>query len=466
MTNPIQSRLPLALLAATPVLLSGISLPDAQAQSASQKKIAAQKAARKAPVRLASSKATAARSVAAKPSTVTPNDRYLPMAQIKAWQRERATKNSVVAPALQPYWEGKALKVPAKDLLSNPMPDLGAKVRGADGKWRPVDQKLFAQAFPRPVAPASPSSFNRVSTVPRWVRYPLEFQLAGIGLGTKAVDKDNFNRIDRYGLFAIHGNPTAVVRAIQAPPSGTGINSGAIGTAPAPPGSGGAAISAGAVENRLSNLTLQQTPPDIATLFPGANQGGLPNWALAIAVQLDNNHVQWLYQRGTYSMGFVVDRLGFVDAIIVAGTSSPIAQTQLEDPVHTVQLGDDLRKVLFRYGYPDDIVPLAPDPPAIADSSTAQVGGSTARGAIAAAAQAATLAARVGAVEAARLGQEAGVNAARIGSNAAYRTYDLRYEQSYNVVFTIRNNRVVRIYIFGDPDFFNAQRRQLLRTRY
>jgi hypothetical protein len=56
----------------------------------------------------------------------------------------------------------------------------------------------FVALAPRPV-------------VPRWVRYPLEFQLCGIGLGTRAVDKDRFNRIDRYGLFAMHGNPTAVV---------------------------------------------------------------------------------------------------------------------------------------------------------------------------------------------------------------------------------------------------------------
>ena len=50
--------------------------------------------------------------------------------------------------------------------------------------------------------------------------------------------------------------------------------------------------------------------------------------------------------------------------------------------------------------------------------------------------------------------------------NAGFRTFELRYEQSYNVVFTIRDNRVVRIYIFGDPDFFNERRRQLLRIKY
>jgi hypothetical protein len=101
---------------------------------------------------------------------------------------------------------------------------------------------------------------------------------------------------------------------------------------------------------------VQQTPPLAGSeLFPTTQNGGLPDWASAITVQLDNNHVQWLYKRDTYAMGFVVDRLGFVDAIVVAGIESPIARTQLEDPVHTVRLGDDLRKVLFRYGYPDTI---------------------------------------------------------------------------------------------------------------
>ncbi len=61
--------------------------------------------------------------------------------------------------------------------------------------------------------------------------------------------------------------------------------------------------------------------------FPDTQQGGFPDWASAVTVRLDGNHVEWLYKRDTYSMGFVVDRLGFVDAIVVAGTASPIANT-------------------------------------------------------------------------------------------------------------------------------------------
>ena len=359
------------------------------------------------------------------------------------------------------------------------MPDLGGKVPDGKGGYKKVDPKAYdryAQNFPRPVAPAAPGSFAPATpTLPKWVRYPLEFQLAGIGLGTRAVDKDRFNRIDRYGLFALHGNPTAVVRAVEsaaagggdaaggAPGGAPGGSSGAGRGAPGPDGGGGAAAPTN------TNLTLSQQPPEITSLFPGASpQGGLPSWALAVTVQLDQNHVQWLYKRDNYSMGFVVDRLGFVDAIIVAGERSDISNTQLEDPVHTVKLGDDFRKVVFRYGYPDDIVPLAADPAATANATTGAPGGGAAGGGAGGAPGAAPGAAGGGrgAPGAAEGGDAGGAGAAADVNNAAFRTYDLRYEQSYNVVFTIRNNRVVRIYIFGDPDFFNAQRRNTLRRAY
>ena len=78
-------------------------------------------------------------------------------------------------------------------------------------------------AIPAPglgLAPYSVSAARTPApTIPRWVRYPLEFQLCGIGIGTRAVDKDRYNRIDRYGLFAMHGNPTAVV----VPTAGGGV---------------------------------------------------------------------------------------------------------------------------------------------------------------------------------------------------------------------------------------------------
>ena len=206
-------------------------------------------------------------------------------------------------------------------------------------------------------------------------------------------------------------------------------------------------------------MTLNQQPPGVAALFPQSSQfGGLPDWALAVTVDLKAGEVEWLYKRETYAMGFVVDRLGFCEAIIVAGIQSPIARTQQEDPIHTVKLGDDFRKVQFRYGYPDDVVPLGPDPVASANSVTGTPGGG-AGGAGAGGGGAAAGGAPGG-------GAAGGAGATTQVINGAFRTYDLRYDQTYNTVFTIRNNRVVRIYIFGDPDFFTDQRRNSLRTRY
>ncbi|HEX8464090.1 MAG TPA: hypothetical protein VF627_05670 [Abditibacterium sp.] len=470
---PFSSRLVAAsALVAVPFALWSLSALAAPTQN--------RPAASKAKTRLAALPASSRRAVKPAPSGV-PLPPYVSMATIKRLQKQA---NARPLPVLQPFWDGKSIQKPMRDLLSGPIYDVNLQVRPrktANQKAGSMNGKRLAQAFPRPVAPASPRQFRRrgaPTVVPRWVRYPLEFQLAGISLGTRAVDKDRFNRIDRYGLFALHGNPTAVVRAIV-PAAGAGGG----GEGGAPPGAGGApgggalggrggaagAIGgeggpgAAAAPTTGTNLTLQQTPPETASLFPQSERGGgLPGWALAITVQLDNNHVEWLYNRGTYSMGFVVDRLGFVDAIIVAGLQSDIATTQLEDPLHSVVLGSDLRKVLFRYGYPDDIVPLAADPAATANNTTGAPGGG---GGGAIGGEGGALGGRGGAIGGAEGGGgAAGADAA--GANGAFRTYDLRYEQSYNVVFTIRNNRVVRMYIFGDPDFFNATRRNQLRTRY
>ncbi len=468
MTKPLAFRpllatsLPLAACAAV-VALGAAHLHAAPAAKAP----AAKAPAAKAPAAKAPGVKTQANAKALPPADPT----HLPMDQIKALQRQRAQTRNVPGAALQPMMNEQPINVPMRDLLAGPTPDFGGKVPDGKGGFKKVDPKAYdryAQNFPRPVAPAAPGGFAPATpTLPKWVRYPLEFQLAGIGLGTRAVDKDRFNRIDRYGLFALHGNPTAVVRAVESATTGGGGEGGAPGgPAGAPGGPAGAPGADGGAAGgpTNTNLTLLQQPPEIAALFPGASpQGGLPSWALAVTVELDQNHVQWLYKRDSYAMGFVVDRLGFVDAIIVAGERSDISNTQLEDPVHTVKLGDDFRKVVFRYGYPDDIVPLAADPAATANATTGAPGGGAAGGGAGGAGGAAPGGAP--AAPGAPGGGDAG-GAAGTVDNAAYRTYDLRYEQSYNVVFTIRNNRVVRIYIFGDPDFFNQQRRNTLRRQY
>ena len=427
------------LAAGASVAITPLFAQAAGSESTSRKKITAKKS---------STKTTAAK----------PLPKYVSLATLKKLQAQRAQTEPL--PVLQPFIDGKSLKGKnMKDLATNPPyivvnakvgeVEAGATADADNGNVNDnaadndngemldasaqamregeatiaksgMDGQLIAQAFPAGGVRPAPIRRTPLRTVtPQWVRYPLEFQLAGIGLGTKAVEKDKFNRIDRYGLFAIHGNPTAVVV-----PTGTG------------------------------NITVTQQPPEVAGLFPDGGDGGLPDWAAAVTVALDNNHVEWLYRRETYAMGFVVDRLGFVDAIVVAGTYSPIAKTQLEDPIHTIQLGvDDFRKVMNRYGYPDSVETYQINTVAgtgITNETPAQTTGGAAEGGAA-----------TGAGGAAGGGQNSLSNA-----NGVFRTFELRYEQSYNIVFTVRNNRVVRIYIFGDPDFFNAQRRNSLRTRY
>ena len=122
--------------------------------------------------------------------------------------------------------------------------------------------------------------------VPHWVRYAFEFQLCGVALGSRAVDRDPQNKIDRYSLFFVHGNPTALV----APGVGT------LTQGQAPPGSG--------------VPILEQTP-------------NAP-WLQAVSIGIPAGHVMWLYRRDDFAMGYVVDPLGFVTAITVAGDSCPI----------------------------------------------------------------------------------------------------------------------------------------------
>jgi hypothetical protein len=313
--------------------------------------------------------------------------------------------------------------------------------------------------FPISIAPARIGSATR-NAPPRWVRYPLEFQLGGVSLGTLAVNKDRFNRIDRYGLFAMHGNPTAIVvpvrqAAVTGGPGGMGMGGPPPGMGGPPGGGGGGGQTAGTSDVMPGTLSVQQQPPEFSPRFADSQNGSVPAWANAALVDLDENHVLWLYNRGTYAMGFAVDRLGYVDAIVVAGTQSGIANTQLEDPEHTIRLGDDLRKVMFRYGYPDSF-----------NTYTVSTGGGAGGGAPGGGAPGGMGGPPGGMGGPPGGGAPGGGGAGGGGTNNINRVFELRYEQSYNVVFTVSYNRVVRMYIFGDPDYFNEARRNRLRTQY
>ena len=414
------------------------------------------------------SKTSSSRSGAVRKAAPKALPRFLSLQQIKTLREIRNARPKTMPDPLLPVLapqrlDGKGLP----KSLSN-LPLLGKKMdekkfqtlTRTSAQRRTVRRTRGNPSFPAPLPPAVIARAPRTTT-PRWVRYPLEFQLAGVGLGTLAVNKDRFNRIDRYGLFAMHGNPTAIVAPIRIPVveneggasggrggGGQATDSDVAGTADAP-----------------RTLTIGQQPPEYSPRFGLSQNGAVPAWANACIVDLDENHVEWLYNRGTYAMGFVVDRLGYVDGIVVAGTQSNIANTQLEDPEHTVRLGDDLRKVLFRYGYPDSFSSYLVT---IADGqvSAANQGGGAASGGAASGGAGRGGRGGGGASGGGGAGAGAAAGSADNVTNNVHRIFEVRYEQSYNIVFTIAYNRVIRMYIFGDPDYFNAARRQNLRTSY
>jgi len=51
-------------------------------------------------------------------------------------------------------------------------------------------------------------------------------------------------------------------------------------------------------------------------------------------------------------------------------------------------------------------------------------------------------------------------------TNELRRTFIFYYHDSYNVMFTLRDHKVVRINIFGDPDHFNPERKVYYRTNF
>ena len=104
--------------------------------------------------------------------------------------------------------------------------------------------------------------------------------------------------------------------------------------APGAPGAAGAAGAAGA----------------------GVQVSPFPVWALAVWVDMAPDQVEWIYNKGPVVLGFVLDRDGYINSITVAGEDCDYARTALWRPHQYVKLGDDFKRVLYRYGWPDEWV--------------------------------------------------------------------------------------------------------------
>jgi hypothetical protein len=122
-------------------------------------------------------------------------------------------------------------------------------------------------------------------------------------------------------------------------------------------------------------------------------------------VQLDTNEFYFVYRRQGAHLNFLMELTGTegrkefrVVAITVAGRRYDGARTAKGDPFKSIKLGDDLQRVLLRYGQPDEIVYYNP--------LTLQV------------------------------------------VNTPTRNLILRYHRTSNIEFTTLENKVVRIFIF------------------
>ena len=146
----------------------------------------------------------------------------------------------------------------------------------------------------------------------------------------------------------------------------------------------------------------------------GAVTGGavapFPIWALPVWVTLKPGEVEWIYQRGPVVMGFVIDKGGYVTCIAVAGYECNWARTALWRPHRYIKLGDSLKRVLYRYGYPDEIETFTASGPGV------------------------------------------GQNSITVTFNQVTRTYSrdciLRYTEDNNIAFTLHDFKVVRIHIW------------------
>lgn len=151
---------------------------------------------------------------------------------------------------------------------------------------------------------------------------------------------------------------------------------------------------------------------------PGPNpffRSNCPDWAAPVWVSLQPEESLWVYRKGAVVVGFVMDRDGYVLSIAVAGRKCDWARTAMQDPKRAIKLGDDMRKVIERYGYPDQ--------------SATPIGTNTWTP-----------------VDRAFLGQNAGPRVTGIGN--ASRDLIMHYGEGSNIEFLLDDMKVVRIHIW------------------
>ncbi len=191
-----------------------------------------------------------------------------------------------------------------------------------------------------------------------------EVQLVGIRLGQHAIN-----------ILDVYGNPDGVVvgsgeeiTTAQAPP-GMGAPGGA--EMMGPPGGMGMEMGGGAPPGgEMMGMPPAGGPEEMGAMpgeampgAPGAAAGGagaqvapFPRWGLPVWVTMREGEVEWIYRKGPVVMGFVLDEFGYVVVVAVAGEKCDYARTAMWRPHEYVQLGDSFKRVIYRYGWPDDTI--------------------------------------------------------------------------------------------------------------
>ena len=152
---------------------------------------------------------------------------------------------------------------------------------------------------------------------------------------------------------------------------------------------------------------------------PGGGAGGggaaasalanCPDWAAPVWVPLEGEETLWVYRRGAVVFSFVLDRDGYVQAIAIAGEKCDWARTANWAPKRSVKLGDDLRTLINRYGYPQSATPYTPG-----DHGPTGAGGGPTVG----------------------------------GASGTTRNLIVHYGDAENIEFLVKDMRVVRIHIW------------------
>ncbi len=195
-----------------------------------------------------------------------------------------------------------------------------------------------------------------------------EIQLAGMRLGQHAIDV-----LDIYGrphalVWGIPGDQFETGAAAAGAMGGEGMEAGAeaemMGAgAPMPEEEMGAGMEAAPGPGEFPEEgAAEGEAPGAAAGAPAVagnvQRNQYPIWGLPLWVTLNSGEVQWLYRCSGSLVGFVLDGRGFIQRIVVASERCNFARSSLWRPHEYIKLGDSYKRVIYRYGWPDETLTI------------------------------------------------------------------------------------------------------------